>query len=238
MKLLLMEKAWQPFHASACIWNDTGICILGGKFAGKTSTLVNLLSRPGARLVTNDNLFLRDGGMYLEGCGFPQQGRFADRRLGAYPKLVDWIGRLTIRSTRRSMPRHSVISWQTTPADELGSRSEKIVLLATELAEQLDVPIQQVTRIELVLVVVFDPALERSRLAPSQIRSRSGNTWPAPIAAHQGKEYFLQRFFDFNDTTLQAALDGLLENSPREWRFTNCVRTRTQMSTPQSWLAS
>ena len=39
-KLLLMEKGWLPFHAAACIWNDTGICILGGKFAGKTSTLL------------------------------------------------------------------------------------------------------------------------------------------------------------------------------------------------------
>lgn len=212
MKLLLMERAWQPFHASACIWNDTGICILGGKFAGKTSTLVNLLSRPGARLVTNDNLFLRDGGTYLEGCGFPNKAGLRIGALAAYPKLVDWIGKANdsfYPQIDAETFRHIVA---TTPADELGSRSEKIVLLATELAEQLDVPIQQVTPIELVLVVEFDPALERSRLAPvtdpQQIREHLAATYRS---LSKEKEDFLQRFFDFNDNTLQDALDGLLE---------------------------
>ncbi len=65
MKLLFMEKGWLPFHSAACIWNDTGICIIGGKFAGKTSTLVNLLAQPGTRLVSNDTLFVRDAGTYL-----------------------------------------------------------------------------------------------------------------------------------------------------------------------------
>ena len=95
MKLLFMEKGWLPFHSAACIWNDTGICIIGGKFAGKTSTLVNLLAQPGARLVTNDNLFLRDGGTLLEGCGFPNKAGLRIGALAAYPKLVDWIEQTT-----------------------------------------------------------------------------------------------------------------------------------------------
>ncbi len=46
MKLLLMEKTWQPFHAYRVYLERHRICILGGKFAGKTSTLVNMLSGP------------------------------------------------------------------------------------------------------------------------------------------------------------------------------------------------
>src|SRR5688500_11155115 len=91
MKLLFMEKGWLPFHSAACSWNDTGICIIGGKYAGQTSTLVNLLAQPGARLVSNDNLFLRDGGALLEGCGFPNKAGLRIGALVAYPRLVEWI---------------------------------------------------------------------------------------------------------------------------------------------------
>ena len=140
MKLLLMEQGWLPFHSAACRWNDTGICILGGKFAGKTSTLINLLAQPGAGFVSNDTLFLRDGGTFLEGCGFPNKAGLRIGALVANPKLVDWID----RTTDSFYPQidaetfHDIVA--TTPADELGTRSEKIVLLSTELAEQLESP--------------------------------------------------------------------------------------------------
>ena len=110
MKLLLIEKGWLPFHSAACIWNDTGICILGDKFAGKTSTLVNLLTRPGARFVSNDNLFLRDGGTFLEGCGFPNNAGLRIGILAAHPGLVDWIEKTTDSFHRATLPQHSATS--------------------------------------------------------------------------------------------------------------------------------
>jgi hypothetical protein len=212
MKLLFMEKGWLPFHSAACIWNDIGICILGGKFAGKTSTLVNLLARPGARFVSNDNLFLRDGGTCLEGCGFPNKAGLRIGALAAYPGLVDWIEKIT----DSFYPQIDAETFRDivakTPADELGSRSEKIVLLSTELAEQLDIPIEHVTPIELFLVVQFDPSLEQSRLAPvtdpQQIREYLAVNFRS---LSREKQDFLQRFFGFDDTTLQAAFDALLE---------------------------
>ena len=212
MKLLLMEKGWLPFHSAACLWNDTGICILGGKFAGKTSTLVNLLARPGARFVSNDTLFLRDGGTFLEGCGFPNKAGLRIGALAAYPRLVDWIE----KTTDSFYPQidaetfHDIVA--TTPADELGSRSEKIVLLSTELAEQFGIPIEHVTPIELFLVVQFDPSLEQSHLAPvtdpQQIKDLLADTFRS---LSKEKQDFLQRFFDFDDDRLQAAFDALLD---------------------------
>jgi hypothetical protein len=212
MKLLFMEKGWLPFHSAACIWNDTGICILGGKFAGKTSTLVNLLARPGARLVTNDNLFLRDGGDFLEGCGFPNKAGLRIGALAAYPRLVDWIE----RTTDSFYPQIDAETFRTivatTSVNELGSRSEKIVLLSTELAEQFDVPIQHVTAIELFLVVQFDPSLEQSRLTPvtdpQQIRQYLAANFRS---LSKEKQDFLQDFFDLDGDTVQAAFDALVE---------------------------
>ena len=212
MKLLLMEKGWLPFHSAACVWNGIGICILGGKFAGKTSTLVNLLARPGAKFVSNDTLFLRDGGASLTGCGFPNKAGLRIGALLAYPKLVNWI-----ESTTDSFyPQidaetfHDIVA--TTPADELGGRSEKIVLLSTEIAEQFNIPIEHVTSIDLVLIVRFDPSLEESRLVPvtdpQQIREVLGATFRS---LDKEKQDFLQGFFDFDDVTLHAAIDALLD---------------------------
>lgn len=212
MKLLFMEKGWVPFHSAACTWNDTGICILGGKYAGKTSTLVNLLAQPGARLVSNDTLFLRDGGACLEGCGFPNKAGLRIGALVAYPRLVDWIE----RTTDSFYPQIDAETFRdivaTTPADELGGRSEKIVLLSTELAEQFDVPIEQVAVIDLFLVVTFDPSLEQSRLVPvtdpQQIRESLAANFRS---LGKEKQDFLQGFFDVDDAALQGAFDALLE---------------------------
>ena len=212
MKLLFLEKGWLPFHSAACIWNDTGICILGGKYAGKTSTLVNLLARPGARLVTNDTLFLRDGGAVLEGCGFPNKAGLRIGALAAYPRLVDWIE----RTTDSFYPQIDAETFRdvvaTTPVDELGSRSEKIVLLSTELAEQFDVPIEHVAAIELFLVVQFDPSLEQSRLTPVTDPEQISRYLAANFRSlSKEKQDFLQDFFDFDATTVQSAFDALLE---------------------------
>jgi len=212
MKLLFMEKGWFPFHSATCVWNDTGICILGGRFAGKTSTLVNLLARPGARFVSNDTLLLRDGGTYLEGCGFPNKAGLRIGALATYPQLEDWIE----KTSDAFYPQIDAQTFRdivaTTPADELGSRPEKIVLLATELAEQFDVPIEQVAAIELFLVVAFDPSLEQSRLVPvtdpEQIRRYLAINFRS---LGKEKQDFLQFFFDFDDASLQAAFDALLE---------------------------
>lgn len=212
MKLLLMEKDWLPFHSAACVWNDTGICILGGKFAGKTTTLVNLLARPGAKFVSNDTLFLRDGGASLTGCGFPNKAGLRIGALSAYPNLVKWIE----TTTDSFYPQidaetfHDIVA--TTPAEELGGRSEKIVLLSTEIAEQFNIPIEPVTSIDLVLIVHFDPSLEESRLVPvtdpHQIREVLGATFRS---LDKEKQDFLQSCFDFDDVTLHAAIDALLD---------------------------
>jgi hypothetical protein len=212
MKLLFMEKGWLPFHSAACIWNDTGICIIGGKFAGKTSTLVNLLAQPGARLVSNDNLFLRDGGALLEGCGFPNKAGLRIGALVAYPRLVDWIE----KTGDSFYPQIDVATFReivaTTPANELGGRSEKIVLLSTELAEQFDVPIEHVTAIELFLVVQFDPSLQQSRLVPvTDLPSIRRHLTASFRSLDKEKQDFLQRFFDLEDERLLATFDALLE---------------------------
>jgi hypothetical protein len=212
VKLLFVERGWVPLHAAACTWDGVGICILGGKFAGKTSTLLNLLVRPGARLVTNDNLFLRDGGSVLEGCGFPNKAGLRIGVLVAYPRLVDWIE----RTTDSFYPQIDAATFReivaTTPPEELGARSEKIVLLPTELAEQLDVPIQQVTPIDLFLAVRFDPALGQSRLVPVTDPRQMRDLLAASFRTlDKEKQDFLQDFFAFDDVSVEAAFDGLLD---------------------------
>jgi hypothetical protein len=211
MRLLLMEKGWLTFHSAACVWNGTGICILGNKFAGKTSTLLNLLSRPGASLVTNDKLFVRTAGGRLEGLGFPNNAGLRIGALVAYPKLADLVekGTDSFFSQVGAEAFRDIVA--TTPADELHSRPERISLLPTELAQQLDIPIQPVTDIEVFLVVQFDPSLEQARLTPvtdpQQVRDHLGINFRG---ADKVKQDFLHGLFDLHVSTSSSALADLL----------------------------
>lgn len=132
--------------------------------------------------------------------------------LAAYPRLVDWIE----RTTDSFYPQidaetfHDIVA--TTPVEELGSRSEKIVLLSTELAEQFDVPIEHVAAIELFLVVQFDPSLEQSRVTPVTDPQQISQYLDASFRSlSEEKQDFLQDFFDFDGNSVQAAFDALLE---------------------------
>ena len=109
------------------------------------------------------------------------------------------------------MPRHSATSSHDA-GDELGGRSEKVVLLSTELAEQFDVPIEHVTAIDVFLVGRFDPSLEQSRLVPVTDPQQISDYLAANFRSlSKEKLDFLQSFFDFDDNTLQAAFGALLE---------------------------
>jgi hypothetical protein len=210
MKLLLIERGWLPLHASACVKNGVGICILGGKFAGKTSTLINLLSQSDATLVSNDTLFLRDAGTHVEGCGFPNKAGLRIGTLLANPELLQWIGK-TSDSFYPQIDAKTVREIvATTPAAELGKRPEKIILLATELAEMLQIAIQPITPIQLFLAVQFDPALNEARLVPvdeEQIISQLAPHFRSLSAEKQG---FLQSLFDFNETQLRMKFVSLM----------------------------
>jgi hypothetical protein len=86
------------------------------------------------------------------------------------------------------------------------------VLLSTELAGCLDVPIRHVTAIDLFLLVQFDPSREQSRLAPITDPERIRENLAANFRSlSKEKLDFLQSFFDFDDDTLRVAFDVLLE---------------------------
>jgi hypothetical protein len=210
MKLQLIEAGWLPFHSAACVLGGTGICILGEKFAGKTSTLVNLLARPGARLVSNDNLFLRDGGGFVQGCGFPNNAGLRLGILAAHPWLVDALEQRPGSYHPQVDPATLRDLLDTIPEADLGGRPEKVVLLATELAHLLGIGIEQVAPIGLFLVVTYDPSLEQSELTPltdpQEIRRRLA---PHVRRLDAEKQDFLQRFFGFDDESLDRAFDGL-----------------------------
>ena len=93
----------------------------------------------------------------------------------------------------------------------MGGRSEKIVLLSTELAEQFDIPIEHVVPIALPRRPVRSvaPAIAsgaRHRSAPDRENLAANFR-----SLSKEKQDFLQGFFDFDDAMLQAAFDALLE---------------------------
>jgi hypothetical protein len=210
MKLLLIERGWLPVHASACVKNGVGICLLGGKFAGKTSTLLNLLSLPDTDLVSNDTLFIRDAGNYLEGCGFPNKAGIRIGTLLANPSLLSWIE----KTTETFYPQIDIETIReilmVTPPAELSNRPEKIILLPTELVKLLQISIEQITPIQHFIVVQFDPTLDSSQLVPIDKEQIISHLAPHFRSLSTGKQHFLHMLFSFDETVLRMKFISLL----------------------------
>jgi len=58
IKLQLIEHGMVPFHAACVVKNNYGIAFTGNKFSGKTTTLINMLSRGGYQFLSNDKVLL------------------------------------------------------------------------------------------------------------------------------------------------------------------------------------
>lgn len=70
--LLQLEAAgWSYLHAACLTRGGVGLAVTGPKCAGKTTLALQLLGRPGWRLVANDKLAVRPGGAGIEARGFP-----------------------------------------------------------------------------------------------------------------------------------------------------------------------
>lgn len=70
--LLQLETAgWSYLHAACLTRGGIGLAVTGPKFAGKTTLALQLLGRPGWRLVANDKLAVRPGKAGVEAQGFP-----------------------------------------------------------------------------------------------------------------------------------------------------------------------
>lgn len=208
MRLLMYEKGWLPVHASACVRNGAGVGIVGGRFAGKTSTLFNLLDQPGTKLVTNGQLFVRDAGTYLEGCGFPTKAGLRVGTLFTTPKLQRWVEEAT--DTFYPQPSaeelHEIAA--STPAAELQARPEKIRLVPSELAASFGVEIQLVTPIDLFVAITYVPELEESYFAPMD--KEEFVSFVTSVTSLAKKQKVLRKFFAYSDDVMREKLGALL----------------------------
>lgn len=209
MNLLMYDKGWVPLHATACIRNSAGVSIIGGKFAGKTSMLFNLLDQPGTKLVTNDRLFLRDGGTYLEGCGFPRQAGLRVGTLLATPKLQEWLEHAsdTFYQQISAEQLHEIAA--ATPPAELKNRPEKIVLIPSEVAASFGVAIEPVTPIDLFVAVSYAPELEEAHFAPMEKEEFVSHA--TSLGSELAKRHrYLRKFVSYDDDVLRERLAALL----------------------------
>lgn len=209
MNLLMYEKGWLPIHAAACVRNGAGISIIGGKGAGKTSTLLNLLDQPGTKLVTNDRLFLRDAVTHLEGCGFPSQAGLRVDLLLNTPKLQHWLE----QATDSFYPQIGIdqlrkIADETPPA-ELKARKEKFSLIPSELAASFATEIKPLTRIDLFVAVRYDPQRKEANFAPVE-RDDFLEEAAALASSLARRQAFLRKLFRYDDDELRQRLQALL----------------------------
>ncbi|WP_187355402.1 hypothetical protein ['Paenibacillus yunnanensis' Narsing Rao et al. 2020] len=73
LKHLLLDERISFFHSGMVVYKDKGICFMGPKKAGKTSSILSLLSKGEGKFVSNDDLSItiNEKGEFL-GYGWPR----------------------------------------------------------------------------------------------------------------------------------------------------------------------
>jgi hypothetical protein len=211
-KWLLLERGWIPMHSACAAKNGRAVCVAGEKASGKTSTLLNLLARNGCDLVAPDKFLLReDARRRLEVCGVPGKIGVRVGSVVVQPRLLDWLAREEAPFFPH-LPLHEVqrIAGTSTP-EQLRERKEKIPLLPTELAGLFGRSILPTAPLGLLLMPVFDPGLDESRLVrvePDQAIAVLRKSYVSLLSKAEG---FLLTFFDLHDALLEQRLADLLD---------------------------
>lgn len=210
MKWLLIEQGWLPMHAACAAKHGRVICISGGKAAGKTSTLLNLMAKNGCDLVAIDKFLMHDAGTHVEVCGVPGKCGIRVGSAIGHPQMLSWL----TEQARPFFPHIGVEEVQriaaTNTPEQLSKRKEKISLLASELTDLFATSITPLARLGLFLFPVFDLSIEQSQLLPYD-RERAMDALMESYAGLLSKgEDFLLHFFDLSDEILKKRLAALL----------------------------
>jgi len=210
-KWLLLERGWIPMH-SACVAKDgRAVGVVGQKASGKTSTLLNLLARNGCDLVAADKFLLREDGRGLEICGLPGKIGVRVGSVVVQPRLLDWLARDEAPFFPHLSPEEVQRIAETNTPDQLRSRKEKILLLPDELAGLFDTSIEPTAPLGLLLIPMFDPDLEESRLVRVGPEQATAMLLTAYVSLFSKAEGFLLAFFDLDDARLERRLAALLD---------------------------
>jgi len=142
--LLQLEAAgWEYLHAACLTWRGVGVAITGPKFVGKTTLALQLLARPGWRLVANDKLAVRPGIAGVEALGFPIRMGIRDGSLRTLPPSTAAALRL---------------------ASDDGADSARIYVRPQSVAAQFGTGVDGHTALALIVHPRFDPAATRPEL--------------------------------------------------------------------------
>jgi hypothetical protein len=210
-KWLLLEQGWIPMHSACAAKNGRTICVTGGKGAGKTSTLLNLMARNGCDLVAVDKFLIRDGGAGLEICGIPGKIGIRVGTAVVQPQVLTWLTEATAPFFPNISPRDvQHIAATNTPA-QLRTRGEKIHMTPAELAALFRASITPIAPLGLVLIPVFDLSLEDTRLVPAEREEAIGLLVECYVSLLSKGEGFLLHFFELSDALLRQRLAAVLD---------------------------
>ncbi|MET3211848.1 UNVERIFIED_CONTAM: hypothetical protein ABIC26_004816 [Paenibacillus sp. PvR008] len=151
VKVVHLKRGWTLFHAAACQLGDTGIGIVGDKRAGKTSTLLSLLTSEHAHFISNDKVLLQERTGALHVLGLPHKVGIRKQTLLRFPGLQAKIlqaGTTLYYEQNRQVSSPGYVSPNET-------KEPKIMLLPKEIAALSDTQIQYEGRIHLWVILIW-----------------------------------------------------------------------------------
>jgi hypothetical protein len=191
-------------HGALCTFRGRGVAFVGGKRAGKTSSLLALLALPETCYCTNDDLSIHFDGGGPMGIGWP---RTINIRRDTHGVLRDQLG-IELASVRTAHP----LSEPQIPLGE-DARQAKHAFRPDELAGVLGRPLIPEARLSLIVIPAFAPEVEVAPIAVADRLASLGDALElAPDPKHAG---FAQRLLPPVDDALRARnLDRLIHEVP------------------------
>lgn len=216
IKWLLLEQGWIPMHSACAAKYGRAVCVTGRKGSGKTSTLLNLLARNGCDLLAVDKFLIRDAGARLDVCGIPGKIGIRVGTAIVQPPVLAWLAGAADPFFPNISPQDVEHIAETHTPEQLRTRDEKIHMTPAELAALFGGSITPTAPLGLVLIPVFDPSLDDTRLVPAGRDEVASLLMECYVSLHSKGEDFLLHFFDLSDTLLERRLAALLvEHLPR-----------------------
>ena len=158
---MLLEDGFVPLHAAACELGDgEAALIIGEKFAGKTTTLLQLVEGLGCAFVSNDVVYLRADEGALTVTSLPQKVSIRARSARTCRRLQR--GLFLLGDTVYSLaPMRRVLRRPELPGDDDPVRA---YLTPNEFTGVMGVSSRLTSRVRLILSPSYDEGVERATL--------------------------------------------------------------------------
>jgi hypothetical protein len=161
---LLSENGWIYFHAACVSFHNIGIGLIGDKYSGKTTTMINLIKRLKFNFCSNDKIALKVINHKIRAFGFPIA---LGLRIGAIfsTKFINkWIMDMKYSNYHIDITKSKMLKYSKYKNSCLNKITNKIYIKPKDICQYFKVGIASNTNIKYFILPKYNYALKRIKI--------------------------------------------------------------------------